>query len=170
MNVKSIFYLIISAAFLAGCGSSTGSRYEKEEEETKKEEVTEKKPESFDMSPYHSTIDFDVKRESKKEYDIWYGFDSTSQTEDENSTIDSIGFRVEVLTTDDLDEANNMKSEVIFRVKQNAYVIFDPPFYRVRAGDFESRNQAENLSFKLKQLGYPDSRVVSDSIKIRGSR
>jgi hypothetical protein len=157
--------LLFSVLLLTGCGSSTGSRYEKDEER-KKVDLTEEEatPPPFDMTPYHSRFDFIIP-ETNYEGDIWYGYDSTSSDTITNF-VDKEGFRVEVLATDDLDEANNMRSELRFRLRQNVYIIFDPPFYRVRIGDYETRNAAENQTFKLRQLGYQESRVISDIIKI----
>jgi hypothetical protein len=44
------------------------------------------------------------------------------------------------------------------------YVIFDPPFYKVEAGDFTVMNDAQSLYTKLKQLGYNDVRVKSETV------
>jgi hypothetical protein len=160
---------ILLLLILSGCGSSTASRYDEEKE--KKEEIETEditKDDSalppFNMIPYHSRFEFNVKS-TEYEGDIWYGYDS-SQSQVEINLIDTTGYRVEVMATDDLEEANNMRSELNFRIRQSVYIIFDPPFYRVRTGDFENRSAAENQSFKLRQLGYQDSRVVSDTIKL----
>ena len=77
------------------------------------------------------------------------------------------GYRVQVISTDNLDEANTIRSEIYFKTNQKAvYVIFDPPFYKVEVGDFIDINDAKNLSFKFKQMGYKDARVVNETINI----
>jgi len=82
-----------------------------------------------------------------------------------NSYKDFAGYRVLVLSTDDLDEANNLRSDIYFKTDHAAvYVIFDPPFYKVEAGDFSDINDAQSLSFKLKQMGYNEVRVVNETI------
>jgi hypothetical protein len=168
--MKNLFFintLFLLAILFYGCGASTASRYEKDEErkDIAVADLEETPLPPFDMAPYHSRFNFDIPAESVEE-EIWYGYD-TLETGTDISLVDKEGFRVEVLATDDLEEANNMRSELRFRIRQNVYIIFDPPFYRVRTGDFESRGPAENLSFKLKQLGYQESRIVSDIIKVQ---
>jgi len=165
---------IIFLLLFFGCASSTGSRYEKEKDEelVNKEEKIDKEVEpvgKFDMTPYHSTFDFNIKDPDSPD-EIWYGYDSSSLPGREKIITHEAGYRVEVLATDDLEEANNMRSELNFRLKQNIYIIFDPPFYRIRTGDYLDRNSAESQSFKLKQLGYIESRVVSDSVQVTGFR
>jgi hypothetical protein len=154
-------------SFLYGCGSSTASRYAEERgrEEIEVEDLSEEESLPFDMTPYHSRFEFNIPSDDYKG-EIWYSYEETQDANEEVSLIDTEGFRVEVLATDNLEDANNMRSELRFRIKQNVYIIFDPPFYRVRTGDYESRSAAENQNFKLRQLGYQESRVVSDIIKI----
>lgn len=173
-TVAAIYFLL----FLEGCSSSTSSRYDRKNGETEnitettlkteKKEDAAPAPDIFDMTPYHTNFDFHLKPEAKSNDDIWYGYDSTITEPEIKNYIDKAGYRVEVLATDDLNEANNMRAELRFKLRQNIYIIFDPPFYRVRTGDYEDRASAENQSFKLKQLGYTECRVVSDSIKVNG--
>lgn len=174
MKIFILITTFLILILLPGCSSSTGSRYDSENSEkvaspTEKNNIPadETKNGKFDMTPYHSTFEFKVK-EKKSSGDIWYGYDSTTLPGVEKIIIDKAGYRVEVYSTDNLEEANNLRSELRFRLKQNVYIIFDPPFYRIRTGDYLDRGSAENQSFKLKQLGYQESRVVSDSIKVTG--
>ena len=77
------------------------------------------------------------------------------------------GYRVQVLVTDDLDEANRLKSDVYFtKSVDEVYVDFEPPFYKVKVGDFSVQKSAEDLRFKLNQLGYKDAKVIKDKINI----
>jgi hypothetical protein len=173
MKIQDILLLIslFIPFLLTGCGSSTASRKEKEKDkESQTIKEAEQPPEKFDMSPYHNTFNFEIPVRDQKEYDIWYGYDSLSGNDNNIEYTEVPGYRVEVFLTDNLEEANTMKSDVFFRTKQDAYIIFDPPYYRVRVGDYENRASADRLSFKLKQLGFQDSRVVSDTIKIAGEK
>jgi hypothetical protein len=77
------------------------------------------------------------------------------------------GFRVQVISTDNLDDANKMRSEIYFKTNQKAvYIIFDPPFYKVEVGDFTNLSDAKSLTFKFKQMGYTEARVVNQAINI----
>jgi hypothetical protein len=77
------------------------------------------------------------------------------------------GYRVQVLSTDDVDEANLVRAEIYEKVsRKEVYVIFEPPFYKVKVGDFTSKSEAENLRFKLNQLGYTESKVIQETVNI----
>ncbi len=56
------------------------------------------------------------------------------------------GFRVLVLTTDNIEEANQIKADVYFSQNSNeVYIDFEPPFYKVKVGDFDSQKTADDL-------------------------
>lgn len=179
--MKITFILSIFSAFLLiSCSASTGSRYEKDKKEEKKEIVKEtsedkKKAieEDFDFTPYRTQFDIEEKDitlnpNTIEKPDIWYGY-NTSDTLSDNktSTGKAWGYRVQVVATDNLEEANSTRSDLYFKTNQKSiYVIFDPPFYKVKAGDFKNINDANSLNFKLSQMGYTESRVVQDSINV----
>ncbi len=166
--------LIVSIiSFLTSCGTSTASRYERTEEEKKKEEIAKADlKEDFDMTPYKTQLSIEKPAEITfaAPKDVWTEFTETPKTVDPDNrrmTGTAHGFRVELLTTDDLDLANQLRSEIYFRTShRDVYVIFEPPFYRVKIGDYTDRTIAEDVNFKMKQLGYKDARVVSDEINI----
>ena len=77
------------------------------------------------------------------------------------------GFRVLVITTDNLEEANQIKADVYFsKNADDIYVDFEPPFYKVKVGDFDSQKSADEIKFKLNQLGYKEAKVIKDKINI----
>ena len=77
------------------------------------------------------------------------------------------GYRVQVISTDDIDEANLVRSELYEKTtRKEVYIFFEPPFYKVKVGDFTSKSEAENLRFKLNQLGYSESKVVQEIVNI----
>ncbi len=167
-------FIVLLLLIFSACSASTGSRYDNKENSLENEkEKTEKPAEDFDMSNYRTKIELPEKNEDEqtpKDISIWYEY-SDSDTTNTNQTptvIDKVpGFRVQVYSTDNLDDANNKRSEVYFKTNQkNVYVIFDPPFYKVEVGDFTHISDAKDLSFKLKQLGYSDSRVVNETVNI----
>lgn len=138
----------------------------------KKTDLPPKHPdlrEDFDISPYKTKLDLKdpFAKEEKTETDMWVEFDRTESKSEMASSAKIIpGYRVQVSSTDNLDEANSLKSEVYFKIKLPVYVIFDSPFYKVRAGDFIDMKAARDLNFKLNQLGYKETRVVPDSVNI----
>ena len=169
------FFSLTIILIFYSCGTSTGSRYSQEEkqpEKAKKEQSPVKKyPEDFNLSGYHA--EFHVPPSNKKKnsdsLDIWYGYHNTSSNLDTTQMpVKTMpGYRVQVLITDNLDEAKNMRSDIYFKSNQKAvYIVFDPPFYKVEVGDFKNMADAKSLSFQLKQLGFSDARVINETINI----
>jgi hypothetical protein len=180
MKKLNIIIAFICTLVFYSCTASTSGRYSNDEQKNKEKETTNnKKPdeeikEDFDFTPYRTKLEIPEKElnfpASSKNPDVWYDYDEKN-IDTFSSTKKIInkasGYRVLMLTTDDLDEANNLRSDIYFKTTQKqVYVTFDPPFYKVSVGDFTDYSNADDLSFKLKQMGYADARVVSDSINV----
>jgi len=172
-----INYLIIGLSLIlmiliTGCSASTGSRYE--EEKTVVEEPGKKSQESeitedFDMTPYKTEIEVEEEYYTNQPTlkDVWYGYDESASPNLQKNIIGTTdGFRVQIVSTDDIDLANQTRSEVYFKINKEVYVSFEPPFYKVKVGDFTSRTEANDLKFKLNQLGYSEARVVQETVNI----
>ena len=177
-NILIIFTFSLSMLLLS-CGTSTGSRYGESttkatknvKGKTETKNKASKYPENFDLTPYRAklTIKDTVKPVDRSNLNAWYDYHTQPDTGDVNRIIirTEPGFRVQVLSTDNLDDANKMRSEIYFKTNQKAvYVIFDPPFYKVEVGDFTNINDARSLTFKFRQMGYADARVVNQNVNI----
>lgn len=167
-----ILVAFIGLIFLiVGCSASTGSRYETKDE-TKSTTTTEEKKEvveDFDITPYETEIDISTPPIStgKLPPDVWYEYSTSSPDSLRNIIGTTDGYRVQVLSTDDIDEANLVRSEIYEKTsRKEVYIIFEPPFYKVKVGDFTSKSEAENLRFNLNQLGYTESKVVQETVNI----
>ena len=174
-------FLCFIVFVLTSCGTitSTGSRFhsEKDTDKDKSKEVkksdTVNLKEDFDITPYKSkieisdTIPYLIKTENGN-LTAWYGYDTTLSSSGLNNPIkQTAGYRVLVLTSDNLEEANNLKSEIYFKTDQRPiYISFDPPFYKVKVGDFINSAEASEFGFKLNQMGYTESKVVRDTVNI----
>jgi len=169
-----LFFLLL----LVSCASSTGSRYgnnEKKEvsnSEHKTDEIvnTSDQNEDFDISPYKTEIVIPEKKSIKSDIndEVWFDYSSPENVNKPKSLIGTAdGFRVLVITTDNLEEANQIKADVYFsKNADDIYVDFEPPFYKVKVGDFDSQKSADELKFKLNQLGYKEAKVIKDKINI----
>jgi cell division protein FtsN len=173
--------LILSYLLIISCSASTGSRYESDvdnEKKTESEKNEEKHKtdlaEDFDMSPYQTKIEIEEKQPVKEtithdNLSVWYEYEEPDTTAINERIIigKEYGYRVQVFTTDNLEEADSLRSDVYFNaVRKDVYVVFDPPFYKVLVGDFKQLSDAKNLSFRLNQMGYTESRVVSDTVNV----
>lgn len=170
--MKLLFATISLTFILFGCSASTGSRYEtKNETKTTTPPSEEKKeiPEDFDVTPYQTKIEIETPPISlnKIPSDVWYEYPGSVPDTTKQILGTTDGYRVQVISTDDIDEANMVRAEMYERTtKKEVYIIFEPPFYKVKVGDFTSKSEAENLKFKLNQMGYSESKVVQETINI----
>ncbi|OQY75310.1 MAG: hypothetical protein B6D44_01865 [Ignavibacteriales bacterium UTCHB2] len=167
-SVLVLYFLMIS------CSASTGSRYENENSQIKngKNQINTEKDkeqivEDFDISPYKTKIVIPEKTTPKTGSDeIWFNYKQNSN-DTKNKTIvgNADGYRVLILITDNLDEANQLRSEIYFNNKsEEVYIDFEPPFYKVKLGDYENERSANDMRFKLNQQGYKDAKVIKDKI------
>jgi len=90
---------------------------------------------------------------------------------DERQTDPYAGFRVQLLSTRNVAEADSVRDyfvawadSMIAGYEPDAYVVFRSPNYRVRAGDFQERERAVHFSGMLKSR-YPDAWVVHERIE-----
>ena len=80
----------------------------------------------------------------------------------------SQGYRIQIFATGSIDEANAMRQTAAQRITNDSlYVVFDPPVYRVRVGDFRTRTEANMHLGTIVGLGFTDAWVVSDRIILR---
>ena len=169
--LQGILALTFLIFLIVVCSASTGSRYETKPKDTEIEDEDEqvKIIEDFDISPYKIEIDIEEVPYGNQVLpdDVWYGYADTVSTSDKNIAGTTDGYRVQVLSTDNMDEANQVRSEIYFNTKnKEVYITFEPPFYKVKAGDFTSHSEANDFKFKLNQLGYPEARVIQETVNI----
>ncbi len=175
-----MIYFFFSAVFVflfTFCSAQPTVRYEEKSKKTDSTTETEIKKESikfdekFDITPFRTEINLPEKKIdiSKSSDEIWYQYDvkeeAFSKTKKIKGTMN--GFRVQVIATDDLDEANKIQDELkAIKGSNEIYSVFEPPFYKILIGDFRTSDEANSLRFKLNQLGYSDSKVVKSTINL----
>ncbi len=77
------------------------------------------------------------------------------------------GYRIQVINTQSRDEANNVKGEMLRRFPdQKAYLMYKAPYFKVRMGNFLSKNDAEPYRKMISNL-YPSRGIylVSDNVE-----
>jgi len=70
------------------------------------------------------------------------------------------GYRVQLIETDDREAALDARNLALLRFAENVYLIFEPPLYKVRVGDFSSRDKAQRLQDEAIQKGFKRAWVV----------
>ena len=169
---KVIKYLLIIVLplLIISCGSSSSTT----NDNNKTVNITNKLTfddikEDFIITPYRTKITVNPKYTSDKNsyLNVWYGYSKNHLVDTTTTHDNSTGYRVQILATDNLEQARNMQNRVLPKISQkNVYILFDPPFYKLQIGDFTILSLAENLEFKLKQLGYEDARIVREKINL----
>jgi SPOR domain len=78
------------------------------------------------------------------------------------------GYRIQLISTVSRDDANNRKAEFLnFFPDQKAYLLYSPPTFKVRVGNFIKREEAEKFRKQLLRL-YPQGvYVVQDAVEYR---
>ena len=171
--IPLILLSVFSLLFIS-CSASTSDRYNTKEEKKEKKEVqpNEKTKENFDITPYRATFNVEEKKKSSNSFekaDVWYNYETKAANDTSASQIVSqvMGYRVQVFSTDNLEDADSLRSKLYMQTNQKAvYITFEPPFYKVKVGDFLKISEAKDLSFKLNQIGYTEARVINDKINI----
>lgn len=163
--------LIVAATFtalLAGCGGGEETVRPTAADVTR----TQKKgPEKHPMAYYEATLRpslFDgevdsvrkVHEQEREQQLLLIPRDSLTLLEE---TI--LGFRIQVASTSSVDDAGTVKAaaQELFRT-DTLYVVYDPPVYKVRMGDFPTRLEANQRLPLVQEGGYPDAWVVPDRV------
>jgi hypothetical protein len=77
------------------------------------------------------------------------------------------GFRIQVANTQNRDEANSIKAEMLRRFPdQKVYLLYQAPYFRVRVGNFFTQKEGSPLRKMIMKL-YPDKGIffVQDRIE-----
>ena len=75
------------------------------------------------------------------------------------------GFRVQVISTQDLNEANRLMMELSSLFGNEVYIIFDSPNYKVRVGNFRSRGNAEKARQRIVDLGHRAAWIIRTKVR-----
>jgi hypothetical protein len=174
-KMKKLGFLLIFIPiifFHSGCSASTTSRYEKTEEtngngDKNKATINE----DFDITQYKTKIELETSFYYEGLSDAWYGYEGDSEESNSGQNLKIVGtvdgYRVLVVATDDMEAANSVRGDILDKIKRKeVYISFEPPFYKVKIGDFTDITEANNLKFKLNQLGYTEARVLQETVNI----
>jgi hypothetical protein len=142
-------------------GSTKTAREEKGSGKEAEGELATKYEQRFNPAEYDPSV-AEIEQLAKAETT---GIRGDSKSEKTTLPETTPGFRIQVLSTTEIDTANAVKNELSnLPASVGIYVIFDSPYYKVRVGDFVSRPDANQLLRTLIDRGYTDSWIVADRI------
>lgn len=78
-----------------------------------------------------------------------------------------LGFRVQIFASTGVDAARAVEGAAKGKFSEGVYLSYDPPTYKIRIGNCNSRAEAETLLRKALDLGYNDSWIVRDYITVK---
>jgi hypothetical protein len=82
----------------------------------------------------------------------------TSQTAGTSSTVK---YRIQLFVSSRVETLREQKREAEVKTNLPMYISYEAPYYKLLAGDFDLRSDAENSLKKIKKIGYSDAWIVS---------
>ena len=162
--------LVISCAIITGgCASSVEIEKEQREEEiTAEVNLLEKYENLFSPAEYDPPLSA-LRRPAK--IDTIATPEDTLKISEPHPVEMTPGFRIQVLSTTEIDEASTLKDSLLVLFETDSvYVVYNSPYYKVRVGDFLTRPQGNALLRRLIDLGYKDAWIVADRVLKNPSR
>ncbi len=161
---KVIFFLLLVGTVLVLLGGCAASK-----KETKPAEPADKAAEmdeSFDPVALDDK-DISFKEDKPQPIPTETNFvpDQDKPEEAVNKKVD--GFRVQLFSSKEIENANKAKfiaSEQFDDLDSKIYLEFDSPLYKVRLGDFQSRDEAERVREVVQSRGYPKAWIVKTRV------
>jgi hypothetical protein len=76
------------------------------------------------------------------------------------------GFRIQIYATRDLEKARNVAESARQLFNEKTYIEYQEPLYKVRIGDYPTREQAERMLYKVTSSGFEDAWLVETTIRV----
>jgi len=83
--------------------------------------------------------------------------------------VDSIGtgYRIQIIQTTDPEEARTVQQDAILRFDHEIYRVFNPPYYKVRVGDFVNWTDAEKVQDLAIRKGFREAWVIRTKVNLK---
>ena len=78
-----------------------------------------------------------------------------------------LGYRVQVKATTDYYKAIEVLDDAQTKFAELIYLDYEPPYYKIRLGNFTAKEEAEEYKGFAQQMGYGDAWVVQTKVVIR---
>lgn len=75
------------------------------------------------------------------------------------------GFRIQVITTEDPELAGEVIEKIESTLEYAVYRIYEPPYYKVRVGNFIDRADTDEMMSELRRAGY-ETFIVPDIVNL----
>lgn len=167
--MQSAAMIVAAALLILGCGSSRSPQGDDVDE------LAVQPGTQAPLSVYERTLnpsDFDedvaVVRETQPDSLKPIPFEEVGADSVVMEEVVTQGFRIQIYASKKIDDAAARRADAAEKFPQDSvYVVYDPPVYRVRIGDFPTRLEASRRLPSIASEGYPDAWVVADRIVLR---
>ena len=165
-STRFLIFLPAIAILLAGCGSSEQLQKESSSPAEEKEQrvLLSRFERSFNPSDFDDEI-----AEIQKQHVLEQ--QKAAEQKHDSVVVESEfsqGYRIQIFASGNIDEANAMRMTAAQHITDDSlYVVFDPPVYKVRVGDFRTRAEASQRLGVIIGEGFSDAWVVGDRIVLR---
>ncbi|MDZ7267839.1 MAG: hypothetical protein ONB48_15540 [candidate division KSB1 bacterium] len=124
--------------------------------------------ESFDPATLREPA-FDIPRKQPREQVQSQAFVpmQADTTASDTSWVTVPGYQLQLLQTEDGQQAREAMKIAILDLDTEVQVIYEPPYYKVRAGRFVNRYEAERLQKLADEKGYTYAWVVRTPVRVR---
>ena len=161
-NNRSIFWLSIYIGIISllWCCKSSEEAENKTESPAGFKEFLAKYEKTFNPADFDLSID-SIHFIEKKQQEALQAAEIVTLAPPETIS----GFRVQVLFTPDIEQANQMRDTLsILLPEEWIYIVYDSPYYKVRVGNYIDRTAASVTIKKLIDLGFNEPWIVPDKI------
>ncbi len=161
--MKVNLFILILSFYLWGCAALFKSEPAKTPEKQQKE-FLDKYEKTFNPADYDDDVEKEEKENDRSEADKNFVGTKKGETDKVESEIIS-GFRIQILMTSEIDEANTIKNQISPLLQSDwVYMLHEAPYYKIRAGDFPDRASANHLLKFLIDSGYKTAWIVPDKV------
>ncbi|MBN1465339.1 SPOR domain-containing protein [candidate division KSB1 bacterium] len=153
-------FAVSTALFICCGGSKPTVNIDQDMQETHSQ-MSERWNEEFDpMTLGDYKLDIDVTNKADKVVDIDQLLRSGEESKDTDTRSQIQGFRVQLISTRNEEEARAVMRNAIISFDEPAYREYDNPYYKIRVGDFKSRYEASKVQEKAVEMGFHEAWVV----------
>lgn len=125
-----------------------------------------KQDESFD--PYSLDDRWRIKPKQKNPDIKPYSEIIQPHLENNHKESSAMGYRIQLFATKDYYEAIAQRDDAVKKFTEEVYLDFEPPYYKVRIGNFTDKTAADEIKEFAKSAGYPDAWVIQTRVIISG--
>ncbi len=161
------FFIVLLIAGLMGCAGTSRKPPEPQPEAPTVLEETSGMDENFDpLTLNDDDITFPAESQAiAPEMPMQIPPEQKEPAAPDNEKVD--GFRVQIFSTKNLENATQAKAiaeEQFATLNLHCYLEFDSPYYKVRVGDFKTREEAEHYRDIIRSMGYPNAWIVKTKV------